>query len=134
MENSAKQIALIYKQQRGTLKQKALQVGTQLNIEIEFMSKDFSDRKFKGALGVSFTDSRLILVLSLKTKFDLAIFFHEIAHIILNHSGNSKSNEIEADKFSDEIIDSIYGNGGYLYIEKSETFFYKNYTDRLNLY
>lgn len=131
---NAKYISDLYKQQKGSLKQKALQVASLLNIEADLMSKGYSKRYHDGALGIANALDRQVYVLNLKTKYDLAVFFHEIAHVIFNHNGNKKEDEIVADKFSDQVIDAIYGGGGYLHVEESEVFFYNQYTNRLNKY
>ena len=52
----------------------------------------------------------LVALVTLRTRRDLNIALHEMAHAVLGHSANTVQNECEADLYADEVMLSIYGD------------------------
>jgi hypothetical protein len=101
----AQDIVCVYQSCKGkSLKQKFIALCFKLGIAVKLQQRE------------NFACDCLISLMSLKTRYDLNVAFHELAHIILNHKENSIANEIEADLLSDHIIDLLYGDGkSYLF-------------------
>jgi len=101
----AQDIVCVYQSCKGkSLKQKFVALCFKLGIAVETQQDE------------NFAYDDYISLISLRTRYDLNVAFHELAHIILNHKENSIANEIEADLLSDRIIDLLFGSGkSYLF-------------------
>ena len=107
-----------YKTTKGTMKTKCLEIAKMINVDLEFCTREYLERK--GQKNVNgCTDGIEILLINLKDQYDLFTFFHEVGHCILHHSvglnkndyiNNKQKYENEADNFAEECLIGIYGN------------------------
>lgn len=106
-----------YKNAKGTMKSKCLEIAKMINVNLEFCTREYLERKRQKNVN-GCTDGTEILLINLKDKFDLFTFFHEVGHIILHHSAGLSANdyfsnkqkyEDEADDFAEECLLKIYG-------------------------
>ena len=58
----------------------------------------------------NFLQGGVVHLVALRTKRDLNIALHEIAHAVLGHSENTVQNECEADLFADAVMLELYGD------------------------
>jgi hypothetical protein len=97
----------------GTIKEKFEKACAYVGVEFEIT------RLLPDKIGGQFDGFRKISVRELKTKRQLNIALHELAHFVLSHSDNTVQNECEADLFADDIMERIYGYGkSYLFGRK----------------
>ena len=77
-------IVKIFKQTKGTIKTKCISITNSLNIDLVFCTKDYLIRNSRNKNNnvLASCNGNEILLLSLKDKFDLFTFFHELAHAI----------------------------------------------------
>ena len=101
----------IFKETKGHLIAKAKAICEKMDINLEFGTEEYIN-SVCGCYADAYTKDNEIVLVGLKDKIDLFVFFHEIGHFILHKNidfwSDTTKYEKEANDYAEEIIRKIY--------------------------
>ena len=86
------------KQMKGSVAAKANAAARAVGLQIEVGHDE------------NFLKGDVVHLVALRTKRDLNIALHEVAHAVLGHTENTVQAECEADLFADAVMMEVYGD------------------------